>query len=51
MVRLPEVDFLADVGFGGQSYTAPLRLELAKVEGNVLNRMTGLGMPIAARVR
>jgi N-hydroxyarylamine O-acetyltransferase len=28
MVHLPEGDFLADVGFGGQSYTAPLRLEL-----------------------
>jgi hypothetical protein len=23
----------------------------AKVEGNVLNRMTGLGMPVSARIR
>jgi N-hydroxyarylamine O-acetyltransferase len=27
LVHLPEGDFLADVGFGGQSYTAPLRLK------------------------
>jgi N-hydroxyarylamine O-acetyltransferase len=28
LVHLPEGDYLADVGFGGQTYTAPLRLEL-----------------------
>lgn len=27
LVHLPQGEFLADVGFGGQSYTAPLRLE------------------------
>lgn len=28
LVHLPQGEFLADVGFGGQSYTAPLRLKL-----------------------
>jgi N-hydroxyarylamine O-acetyltransferase len=28
LIRLSEGDYLADVGFGGQTYTAPLRMEL-----------------------
>ncbi len=32
LVHLPEGDYLADVGFGGQSYTAPLRLDPGAVQ-------------------
>ena len=28
LVHLPEGDYLADVGFGGQTYTAPLKLQM-----------------------
>jgi N-hydroxyarylamine O-acetyltransferase len=32
LVHLPEGDYLADVGFGGQTYTLPLRLDLSAVQ-------------------